>query len=450
MIAAARAGVGTPRPGVERRRAGRDQRDRLHYALLELVADRGLQGVSVRALCARAGVSTRSLYSLYGGNGEEAKESCFLASYDRIVRETVSRMYAARIASRDWREGMRGVVQALAVAVSSRPERARIVLVEPYGAGEPALRRLADTHRQFEGLLAQRFASGPQGVRLPPLLLKGIVGGLARVARRALVEGTTAELPDHVDELLAWMLSFGDPCSERVGELAWLEGSPLLAQRVPASRQPVAPRERLLLAAAQIAAAGGYESLSEGALLARAQVPRAAFVESFAGVEDCFIQAVCLRVAQTIAYASMAARAGAPGTEAVYRATQALCTRIAGSPALARLSFVEIFRVGAAGVDARERLIGALARLFFEQLSAAERPGEYAAQASVGALWRIAHDHVVGERARSLPALSGPLAYLLLTPAIGAERAFAEIRAAQARMRGPARKAPEPAGRQKP
>ena len=425
-----------PRPASGGRAGSRrgDQRDRLQRALIELVAEHGLQGVSVRALCARAGVSTRSLYRLYGGSGTQATEACFLDAYDRIVRETLASMQRARTAGRSWREGLQAALRALAVAIARRPERARIVLLEPYGAGEQALRRLAETHRLFEGLLAERFASSPQGQRPPQLLLKAIVGGLARIARQALVEGTADQLPEHVPELLDWTLCLGSPAGARVGELVWRGRGALLSRRVPVAREPRSARERLLLAAAEIAATGGYDRLSEGGLLARAQVPRSVLTEGFASLEDCFIQAVYLRVAHAIAYAAMAARAGEAGLEATYRAALALCTRIAGSPALARLSFVEIFRVGKASVAARERMIRALAELFYGQLDPAQRPTDYAARASVGGLWRIAHEHVVGGRARALPALAGPLSYVLLAPAIGPERALAAIRTAQRRL----------------
>ena len=59
--------------------------------MVELSAERGYEGVTVRSLTRLAGVSTRSFYKHFA-NAEE----CFAHTYDWLVQDALRRAYAAR------------------------------------------------------------------------------------------------------------------------------------------------------------------------------------------------------------------------------------------------------------------------------------------------------------------------------------------------------------------
>jgi hypothetical protein len=67
-----------------------------------------------------------------------------------------------------------------------------------------------------------------------------------------------------------------------------------------------------------------------------------------------------------------------------------------------------------------------------------ERPTALAAEASVGAVWAVLHHYATTGRVAELPKLAATVSYLVLAPAIGAERAVEAICAEQA---GPEAKA---------
>ena len=50
---------------VRRNRAGRETRDRIVSAIRELLADIGLDGLTIKAICDRAGVKSGSFYNLF-------------------------------------------------------------------------------------------------------------------------------------------------------------------------------------------------------------------------------------------------------------------------------------------------------------------------------------------------------------------------------------------------
>jgi AcrR family transcriptional regulator len=423
-----------PRRGghVPREEIERHQRERLHEAMTALIGERGYQALTVRELCARAGVSTRTLYELFDGPTDR-KEACFVSTYEALVRDVIEYISAAQPARGDWRAVVRCSFEALALAIARWPERARLLLVEPYGAGPLALERMMYTSELFERRLLRRLEDASDGLVLAPIAAKGIVTGLARVARRRLLEGRSAEAPAYAAELFEWALSYRAADGEALVEL--LRGENRAVS--PSGSEEGAGRDdraRLLHAAAQIAARHGYGALSVARIAEEAGLSRHAFDLYFEDIAHCFLAAVELRVRRAHAFAARAGQSGPQGPAAVYRAMHALTARIAGAPVLSRLSFIEVFALGPDSVAPRERLMGALGELFWGLLPPSQRPSEIVGEAAIGAVWGIAHDCVARGAARSLPPLAGPLAYTLLAPVVGARAAIREIRAEQARI----------------
>ena len=70
--------------------------------MVESVAERGYNAVTVAALSSHAGVSTRDFYKHFG-----SKEECFLATYDSIVSRAVAGILAAVENEEKWCERLR-------------------------------------------------------------------------------------------------------------------------------------------------------------------------------------------------------------------------------------------------------------------------------------------------------------------------------------------------------
>ena len=435
-----------PGPGWPREQAASHQRARIHAAMIELVVGRGYGAVKVRELVGLAGVSARTFYEHFAD-----KDECFLRTYGLIVRRSTKEVGAAQKDCHDWREQLRLAFCAWADGIAREPRAARLALVEAFAGGPAALEQMRRAEAHYEAMIGASFAAAPDPVPVPPLVIKGIVAGLHRVARAQLLAGNEHELPGLADELLEWMLCFR---CRAVRSLAQLDAPPAAAAPGAVALDAVAhnrdrdrdaregeaagegDRVRILEAVAWLAAEEGYRQLRVPRIRAAAGVSRKCFDGHFEDVESCFIAALERLAERALVRAAPAGAAARTWAGGLHRALGSLCADIAADPVLARLGFIEVFAPGPDGMLCRERVIAGVAESFRASAPAGQRPSELAAEASVGAVWGIVHHHIALGRAHQLPRITGVLSYLALAPAIGAEQAVRAIVAEQEAMRG--------------
>ena len=101
----------------------------------------------------------------------------------------------------------------------------------------------------------------------------------------------------------------------------------------------------------------------------------------------------------------------------------ALLGHIATSPELCRIAFVEIFALGPAGIERRERQLGRYTNQLISGLPHPCAPSRVGLEASVGAVWGILHHYITQGAAHVLPGLAPHATYLALAPVIGGEAA---------------------------
>lgn len=441
---------GPARPALE---VASHQRARISGAMIAAVAERGYGAVTVRELVRLAGVSTHTFYEHFGG-----KEGCLLSTYE-VVKQRAARRIVAMQNDADSHDAdsparLRLASRALAEELARRPGAARLVLLEAPSSLAPSEHaRMRRADGVFEAVAKEALTDAAGGVELPPLLAKGIVAGMARVARARLLEGRERELPELAEKLIEWALCF---CSEALGALGRLGPAPAPARTAlfdpggaAADRAEEAPgdeRALILAAVERLAADQGYRHLTVPRIRATAGVSRRSFDAHFTGVSDCFLAACELRAGRALAQAARAGAAAASWQGGVHRASVALCARIARQPAPARLVLAEIVAAGQVGMRCRERLLAAAAERLRAATPPAQRPGELAAEASAGAILGLLEHHVATGRAERLPRAAATLSLLALAPAIGAPAAVEAIREEELRMRtAPQRRPSRPA-----
>ena len=178
----------------------------LHEAALRLVAERGLEHVSVDDIAERADVSPRTFFNYF-----PSKDDAVLG-LDPAASDSMVESLRTRPAGESPVQAMRAVAheQAGQMAEESElwPLRLRVIDAHP-----PLLARLAATfgrsERAMAAAIAERTGSHPHD--LYPLLLAGVAAAAMRSAlHRWLAGDFTASLPDLVDE--AWdVLAAGLP-----------------------------------------------------------------------------------------------------------------------------------------------------------------------------------------------------------------------------------------------
>jgi AcrR family transcriptional regulator len=406
--------------GLSKDEVAADQRRRLQGAMIVAVDRQGYQKTTAREVCRLAGVSERAFYELF-----DNKQGCFLASYDTIVERGVERIAAAYRSQGAWQTKLRAAFDAYATEVVSDPKAARLVLVEVLGAGPAAVARLRSTRLIFEQIVSASFSEAPDGVTLPPLIVKGIVCGVERITRQRLLAGGVEELPALADELLAWALSYRSPAATA------LAATSAAHDEWPAPCWP-RPRvendwARILRCAARIAATNGYAQLTPAQIVCDARVSEATFFELFDSTEQCFLDALDRLGLEALVCAARASQSSEDRLAGVHRGIAALMQHIATTPVLVRVGFVEIFVVGPAGIQRRERLLGQFTDLLAKSLPESQGSSALVTEASVGAIWGIVHHHVTRGATHLLPGLADYATYLALAPVVGHEAAVQVI-----------------------
>ena len=171
----------------------------LHEAALRLVAERGLDAVSIDDIAARADVSPRTFFNYFSSKDDAVIGLDPEASSGQIER------FLARPADETPLGALRAVSRQQADEMSEDTELwpLRLTVIDAHPA---LLARLAAAFGQSERALAQAIAerTGSRfGADAYPTLLAGVSGVVMRTAlHRWYATDFTASLPDLVDE--AW------------------------------------------------------------------------------------------------------------------------------------------------------------------------------------------------------------------------------------------------------
>lgn len=162
----------------EDRRA--ERRARLVEAGLELVSRDGWTGLTVRAVCAQAGLTERYFYESF-----DDRDALMLAIFDRVAAEAAAGVLAAvEAAPHDATAKSRAAIGAFVEMLTEDPRRGRAMLVESMAS--PALRkRRAEAIRRFAALMSERGREfyGPDAVGETDaeLTALALAGGLAEL-----------------------------------------------------------------------------------------------------------------------------------------------------------------------------------------------------------------------------------------------------------------------------
>jgi AcrR family transcriptional regulator/DNA-binding transcriptional ArsR family regulator len=184
-----------PAPPPQRASPGRvagPQRDRILEAMVELAAEHGFAGVSVKLLTARAGVSTRTFY-------EEFKDlrACFLAVLDLALERAGGLILQAYAREERWQDGVLGALASLLQYFDSEPALTRVWFVQALAAGPWALGRREQIAGMLRSTIVEHWAA--RGEQPPdPVAATGVMASVLGLIHTHLV----TEQPQPLIELL--------------------------------------------------------------------------------------------------------------------------------------------------------------------------------------------------------------------------------------------------------
>ena len=138
------------RPGLPRAIEGLPCEQRILWATVRLVAEKGFESVTVFDVTERADVSRAAFYELF-----ESKDECLFAAYEKVLDALVA--YVARAFEGDgpWPLRIRRAMQACLEACSAEPEVARMTTVDAPAARPEAQRRYRSALERFVPLFIE-------------------------------------------------------------------------------------------------------------------------------------------------------------------------------------------------------------------------------------------------------------------------------------------------------
>ena len=183
---------GTPRVQVEE-----IQRSRLLVAAAAVIDELGYEQTSVQRITARARVSRRTFYELFGN-----RDACLVALLDETTERVERELDAAGLKGLPWRERVRGGLWVILSFLDSEPMLARICVVQALHGGPQALERREQILTRLAGVLDEGRREGSRGGECTLVTAEGLVGGALGVVYARLRSGDREPLTGLLDELM--------------------------------------------------------------------------------------------------------------------------------------------------------------------------------------------------------------------------------------------------------
>lgn len=381
-----------PGPGHAPADVRANQRARLRNATIDLVAEHGYPGLTVRALSRTSGVSTRTFYAHFA-NAEE----CFASTYRSIMRRAAAQLSDYAPASWDREEALRTRVRALTNLVVESPRAAKLALVDCYDGGPAMLREVEIATAGLE----RQLAAAPAGPPLP--VSQAVVAGVERVLRTKLLEDCQDELPRLAVGLADWVVGVHGLEPDPAAGATSRPTERRLLLPVPGRKDPGfavfeaigGDRGRILAAVARLSLANGYWNLRPPDIRREAGVTRRKFDALFGSIDGCYLEASEALTASAARLALEDAGTASTRQARIERIGNHFCEELARSPLLAQFGFLDIFAPGSEGLLCREHLLTAARKRLRGSVPRDRRRGDVALDASIAASWRVVQAELV-------------------------------------------------------
>ncbi len=167
-----------------------DPRRRLLDAMIETVAERGYDRTTVSRV-----LSSADLQEAVFSEHFHDKHDCFSKATDDLIGRVELAALEQFQCDAPWHERVQLGLESLLGALARDPDGARVALVEMLSAGPAACERQRSALALFASLIEQGRAHCPDDEHLPAQTSEAIVGGIASILHRRVLQANTAELP---------------------------------------------------------------------------------------------------------------------------------------------------------------------------------------------------------------------------------------------------------------
>jgi AcrR family transcriptional regulator len=232
-------------------------RERILDAMIELVAERGFAGVTVKLVTSRAQVSSRTFYEHFAG-----LEACFSAVLDLGLARALALIGAAFAREERWQDGVRAALASVLAYFDGEPVLARVWFVEAMAAGSWALERREEILATLRRMIVEHWSHAGVG-RPEPVAVAGVMASILGIIHSHLVTRDPRPLIELLGPLVGIVTT---PYQDRRAVAREVERAVLLARTVSAghARSTAAAKAR---AAGGAADGAGGDGVAAGAAI---------------------------------------------------------------------------------------------------------------------------------------------------------------------------------------
>jgi AcrR family transcriptional regulator len=418
------------------------QRDRLLAAIVAVCCEYGYEDTTIARVIDQAGVSRPTFYEYFAH-----KEACLLAASEGLQHRMVAATRRS-IAEQPPQEAAASAIAALVRFTQEHPLQARFLMNETMAAGPPALDARDRGVGSIAGLIRNAYRHVSLDTLLPALPEEILVGTLYRLLGLRLAR-SAQEWPQFQADLLAWLAAYESPAELRrwraLTPAPAPPRSPFLAPaplRAPPALAPGRPRRsapevsenhrlRIIFATAEIVSQHGYAATTVAEITRAAGIDGRVFYKLFAGKRDAFAAVREFAFQNAMAVTAGAFFAGEGWPQRVWQAGATFTQYLQEHPALTYACVVESHAGGPEAAQRLQDLVAGFTIFLQEGYSYRLRrsaPSRVALEAVAQANFEIIYRQA---RSSSRPAMAGllaHLAYVSLTPFVGAAKADVLIR----------------------
>lgn len=176
-------------------------RRRILDALIETAAREGYNHTCVERVLEVAKVPAPVFDEYF-----EDIRDCFIQASDELIGRLELMVLRSMHGEADWPERIRLGLQALLGAVAEYPDGAWVAMIESPRAGEPAAERVRTAEGVFVPVIEEGMEYASSVEHLSAETAVGVVGGIAGIIHKRVLERRTEELPALLPELLYFAL----------------------------------------------------------------------------------------------------------------------------------------------------------------------------------------------------------------------------------------------------
>jgi AcrR family transcriptional regulator len=382
--------------------------------------------------------------------GFDAAKDDTLAAYRAVAEHVFSQMHP-EAGEGDWSSTARVLLEPLVIALQSDPDAGRLLWVKGLTGGKGIRQERKRVVGEFERLVQAFLDSAPKDGSTLDIPATAVMGALRSIVSRHLRTHVEDRLPLAAEDGLAWVESYAIRAGgERfsTGPRALLNGAQARKRADRASQSlaghddllsdVAAPNqhELILHATAEVMMAKGYARATVADIVTHAGVTREVFYGHFADKQHAFMEAQRHPTQFILDACASAYFSVDEWPERVWRGLRVLTALIARNPAISHLRLVECYAAGPAAIERAEEITRSFTFFLEEGYGYRERGrglSRLCSEAIAGAIFEVIQRHVALGEGAELPVHLPQLAYIAITPFIGAEEAIDLVETLSAR-----------------